>query len=177
VEDLLAETERRLAAWPEIAGRVPGRSARLTLPPAPPVDAGPVAVDADEWRFLAAVGGSRTVAALVDEAGQGEFRTCQALAAMVERGLLVVTDEATGAAPGEQALREALALAGGGGAAATEPAATEEPGAEAARSEQAGGAEPGPGGDAAGPAAAPGLGTEPDAEAMLEQLISGVRGL
>jgi Domain of unknown function (DUF4388) len=178
VEEALAETERRLAAWPEIVGRVPGPSARLALPLGPPVDAGKVAVDADEWRFLAAVGGSRTVTALVDEAGQGEFRTCQALAAMVERGLLVVADEATGAAPGEQALRAALALAGGGGAGATaEPAALVHPAAEAARSEEAAGAEPGPGGDAAGPAAAPGLGTEPDAEALLEQLISGVRGL
>jgi hypothetical protein len=171
VEELLAETERRLGAWPEIEGRVPGRSARLALPPAPPVDAGPVAVDADEWRFLAAVGGSRTVAALVDAAGQGEFRTCQALAAMVERGLLVVTDDGTGAAPAEQAVREALALVD------PEPAAAAGAPAGGAQTEEVGGAEPGPGGDAAGLAAAPGLGTEPDAEAMLEQLISGVRGL
>jgi hypothetical protein len=178
VEEVLSETERRLAAWPEIEGRVPGRSARLALPLAPPVDAGPVAVDADEWRFLAAVGGSRTVAALVDAAGQGEFRTCQALAAMVERGLLVVADDGTGVAPAEQAVREALALVDAERAAASpdpEPAAGEPAGG--VQTDKAGGAEPGPGGDAAGPAAAPGLGIEPDAEAMLERLISGVRGL
>jgi hypothetical protein len=170
VEEVLSETERRLTAWPEIAGRVPGRAARLSLPLGAPVDAGPVAVDAEEWRFLAAVGGSRTVADLVDEAGQGEFRTCQALAAMVERGLLVVADDATGTAPAEQALRAALAQVDAGGVTAT-------PGGGGFQPEEARGAEPGPGGDAAGPAAAPGLGTEPDAEAMLEQLISGVRGL
>jgi Domain of unknown function (DUF4388) len=162
VEELLSETERRLAAWPEIAGRVPGRAARLSMPPAPPDGAGQVTVDAEAWRFLAAVGGSRTVADLVEGAGQGEFRTCQALAAMVERGLLAVADDA-----GEDLPAPDVENGETGGEAGTGRAVAEE----------AGGAEPGPGGDAAGPAAAPGLGTGPDAEAMLEQLISGVRGL
>jgi hypothetical protein len=151
VEELLAETERRLQAWPEIAGRVPGRSALLSIPPRP-ADADPVTVDPAEWRLLAAVGGRRSVAALLEETGQGEFQTCQALAAMVERGLLAAEEPA--AAPGS------------------------------------------PGGDAAGPAPAPGPGPEAEArpkldadpeaaepeaadaaQAMLERLISGVRGL
>jgi hypothetical protein len=189
VEELLAETERRLAAWPEIAGRVPGRAARLSLPPAPPSDAGQVTVGADEWRFLAAVGGSRTVADLVDQAGQGEFRTCQALAAMVGRGLLAVTDD-----PGQDTPEQpgAPAAAGAPDGQTEDPAAAGAPVGEtedavaavepdgqagAGEAEEVGGAEPSPGGDAAGPAAAPGLGTGPDAEALLDQLIAGVRGL
>jgi hypothetical protein len=181
VDELLAETERRLAAWPEIAGKVPGRSALLSIPPRP-ADAGPTTVDPAEWRLLAAVGGSRTVASLVEETGQGEFQTCQALAAMVERGLLAVSDEAADAGLASQRpLHEALA--------ATEPEAAVGPEvavpAEAAGVE-ADAAEGGPGGDAAGPAPAPGPGAEADsprgadpdaAEAMLERLISGVRGL
>jgi hypothetical protein len=165
VEELLAETERRLAAWPEIAGKVPGRSALLSIPPRRR-DADPVSVDPAEWGLLAAVGGSRTVASLIDETGQGEFQTCQALAAMVERGLLAAADEATGSAAGERALREALA--------ATEPEAAAAPAAPAEAAVE----EAGPGGDAAGPAPAPGPGVDPEAaQAMLEQLISGVRGL
>jgi hypothetical protein len=157
VDDLLAETERRLAAWPEIAGKVPGRTALLSIP-SRPADARPMTVDPAEWRLLAAVGGSRTVASLVEETGQGEFQTCQALAAMVERGLLAVTGEAADAAEPEVAAAE--------------------PEMEVA--------EVGPGGDAAGPAPAPGPGAEAGAEhgaaadaaeAMLERLISGVRGL
>ena len=174
VEELLAETERRLAAWPEIAGRVPGRSALLSIPPRS-ADATAVTVDPAEWRLLAAVGGRRTVASLVDETGQGEFQTCQALAAMVQRGLLAAAEEA-------------------------EPEA-----AERVAAAQAAIAEVGPGGDAAGPAPAPGPGSEvePEAEAeagepapadaatdtapadaatdaaqeLLDRLISGVRGL
>jgi hypothetical protein len=165
VDDLLAETERRLAAWPEIAGQVPGRTALLSIP-SRPADARPMTVDPAEWRLLAAVGGSRTVASLVEETGQGEFQTCQALAAMVERGLLAVTGEAAAAAEPEEA------------AAAEPEAAAAEPEMEVA--------EVGPGGDAAGPAPAPGPGAEAGAErgadadaaeAMLERLISGVRGL
>jgi hypothetical protein len=159
VEELLAETERRLAFWPEVAARVPGRAALLSIPPRRP-DADPVTVDAAEWRLLAAVGGSRTVASLIDETGQGEFQTCQALAAMVERGLLAAADEAGGPAPDERALRQAL-VASEPAAGTPAPAAVEEEG---------------PGGDAAGPAPAPGL--DPGAaQALLEQLISGVRGL
>ena len=165
VDDLLAETERRLAAWPEIAGKVPGRAALLSIP-SRPADARPMTVDPAEWRLLAAVGGSRTVASLVEETGQGEFQTCQALAAMVERGLLAVTGEAADAAEPEVAAAE------------PEVAAAAEPEREVA--------EVGPGGDAAGPAPAPGPGAEAGAargadadaaEAMLERLISGVRGL
>jgi hypothetical protein len=162
VDELLAETERRLAAWPEIAGKVPGRSALLSIPPRSD-DAGPTTVDPAEWRLLAAVGGRRTVASVVEETGQGEFQTCQALAAMVERGLLAVSEGPAHAEP------EAAAAVPG------EPAGVE-----------ADAAEGGPGGDAAGPAPAPGPGAGADqargadpeaAEAMLERLISGVRGL
>jgi hypothetical protein len=158
VEELLVETERRLAFWPEVAARVPGRAALLSIPPRRP-DADPVTLDQAEWRLLAAVGGSRTVASLIDETGQGEFQTCQALAAMVERGLLAAGE---GPAPGERALREALAASE---PAAATPAAAAEPVVD------------GPGGDAAGPAPAPGPGVDPEAaQALLEQLISGVRG-
>jgi Domain of unknown function (DUF4388) len=180
VEDLLAETERRLAAWPEVAARVPGRAALLSIPPRRP-DAEVVTVDAAEWRMLAAVGGSRAVASLIDETGQGEFQTCQALAAMVERGLLAAADEASGPAPGERALREALAAADP--AAATPAAATPEAATPEAATPQAAepaAAEPaveeGPGGDAAGPAPAPGPGLDPEAaQALLEKVVSGVR--
>ena len=150
-----------LRSWGRITrARVPGRAALLSIPPRRS-DADPVTLDQAEWRLLAAVGGSRTVASLIDETGQGEFQTCQALAAMVERGLLAAGE---GPAPGERALREALAASEP--AAAATPAAAAEPVVE------------GPGGDAAGPAPAPGPGVDPEAaQALLEQLISGVRGL
>ncbi|HEX6675661.1 MAG TPA: DUF4388 domain-containing protein [Actinomycetes bacterium] len=184
VEDLLAETERRLAAWPEIAGRVPGRSALLAIPPRP-ADADPVTVDPAEWRLLAAVGGRRSVASLLAETGQGEFQTCQALAAMVERGLLAVAGEAEPeaappATPPEVAAAEAAAAPGGPGGDAAGPAPAPGPGPEAEAEvqpevEDQPEAEARPEAEAAEPASAGHA--EDAAQAMLERLISGVRGL
>ena len=88
VDDVVAEGQRRLAAWAELVEHVPGPDAVLALEPAPP--GGDVAASRDEWSLLSLVDGHRTVAELVVLSGSGEYAVVSALAGLVGRGLLVV---------------------------------------------------------------------------------------
>jgi hypothetical protein len=91
VEELVAEGQRRLEAWPGIAEQVPAADAVVRLNPVPPDE--PTA-NAEEWILLAQVDGRRTVGELVTLSGRGEYAVVSALAALVGRGLLVVGDAA-----------------------------------------------------------------------------------
>lgn len=86
VDELVAEGQRRLATWPALTALVPSSSTVLSLSIAPISD--PVC-SREEWALLALVDGRRTVAEIVTLLGAGEYAIVRALAALVERGLLV----------------------------------------------------------------------------------------
>jgi hypothetical protein len=86
VEELVAEGQRRLATWPALTALVPSAATVLSLSIAPSTD--PVC-SREEWALLALVDGRRTVAEIVALLGAGEYAIVRALAALVERGLLV----------------------------------------------------------------------------------------
>lgn len=87
VEQVVAEGQRRLAAWAELVEQVPAPDAVVSVNPAPAEE--PV-TSRDEWALLALVDGRRTVADLVTLSGRGEYAVVSALAALVSRGLLSV---------------------------------------------------------------------------------------
>lgn len=87
VPDAVEEAQRRLAVWTTLAAAVrpPASVPRLVgVPPEDPV------VSRDEWGVLALVDGRRSVADVVARSGRGEYAAVSALAALAERGLLVV---------------------------------------------------------------------------------------
>jgi len=87
VEQLVAEGQRRLAAWGELVEQVPAPDSVVTVNPSP---AGDLTATREEWALLSLVDGRRTVADLVVLSGQGEYAIVSALAGLVGRGLLVV---------------------------------------------------------------------------------------
>ena len=91
VDELVAEGQRRLEAWPSIVEQVPAAHAVVRLNPSP---GEPPTATQEEWSLLALVDGRRTVADLVALAGRGEYAVVTSLAALVGRGLLVVSDAA-----------------------------------------------------------------------------------
>jgi hypothetical protein len=97
VDELVAEARRRIDYWAQISQVVPSRDAVLALAPAPEND--PV-VSRDEWRLLGLVDGRRSVADLVPMTGKGEYALVAALAALVERGLLVLASASDGDSAG-----------------------------------------------------------------------------
>lgn len=85
VTELVAEGQRRLAAWPALIVRVPAPSTVLALTPVPEVDP---SCTREEWGLLALVDGRRSVTELVALSGRGEWDVVSVLAGLVERGLL-----------------------------------------------------------------------------------------
>ena len=119
VEDLVAEGQRRLAAWPALTALIPSPATTLSLSVAPTSDP---TCSREEWALLALVDGRRTVSAIVSLLGAGEYAVVRALAALVERGLLVTSDGGAAGTGGLADLerRQGL-LAGLEGAAASLP--------------------------------------------------------
>ena len=87
VADVVAETERRVAAWGGLVEHVPAPDAVVTLGTAPADDP---AASRDEWALLSLVDGRRSVADLVALSGQGEYAVVSALAGLASRGLLSI---------------------------------------------------------------------------------------
>ncbi len=118
---VLAEARRRVESWSQLGALVPTPESVVSLSVVPPTD--PV-LSRDEWRLLALVDGRRPVRELVGLSGRGEYGVYAAVAALVERGLVVVgaADEGGGAL-----LRRQRLLAGLEGPAvpAPEPPAAE----------------------------------------------------
>ena len=132
VEDLVAEGQRRLAAWPALTALIPSPATTLSLSVAPTTDP---TCSREEWALLALVDGRRTVSAIVSLLGAGEYAVVRALAALVERGLLVTSDGGAAGSGGLADLeRRQSLLAGLEGAGASLPtprrAASEDASAE-----------------------------------------------
>jgi hypothetical protein len=89
VEQVVGEGRRRLDVWAGLTSTVPAADAVVSLAPVP---GEPPVLTVDEWQLLALVDGRRTVADLVDLSGRGDFAIVGALAALVDRGLLLVRE-------------------------------------------------------------------------------------
>ena len=110
VEQVVEESNRRLAAWAALTAAVPAPGAVVSFAPAPAT--APV-LTTDEWQLLSLVDGRRTVSDLGALSGRGDFVMVGALAALVERGLLHVrspehADDGAGALVRRQQLLAAL---------------------------------------------------------------------
>ncbi|WP_130649925.1 DUF4388 domain-containing protein [Egicoccus halophilus] len=86
--DLWPTARRRAATWPGLITRTGGPDVVLSL--AVPTGEDDVVVDVDRWRLLAQVDGSRTIAQLADRWGRGQLRAHEAVADLLDRGLLRV---------------------------------------------------------------------------------------
>ena len=102
VTGLLAETERRMAEWREIIAVIPSIEARPRLVPEPPGansgTAGPITLDAAQWRVVTGIDGRRRVSVLIRVLDGGEFTVCKILRSLVQAGLVEI-DAADSAAP------------------------------------------------------------------------------
>jgi hypothetical protein len=90
VEHAVDEARRRLDGWSQVSRTIPSPDAVLAVALAPAEDP---TLSRDEWALLALVDGRRPVADIVGATGRGEFFVVSALASLVDRGLLVVTND------------------------------------------------------------------------------------
>lgn len=88
-DEVVTEVRRRLEAWSGAAESVPSPSCVPAMPLSPPAS---LEISPDEWTLLALVDGHRTAADIVALAGRGEYAVVTALAGLVARGLLVISD-------------------------------------------------------------------------------------
>lgn len=105
VDEIVAEARRRLEAWQGHAESVPAPDVVPALAPNPSVEP---TFSREEWALLGHVDGRRTVADIVALTGRGEYAVVTALAALVQRGLLLLRRPGDGDAP--TALVRRLAL-------------------------------------------------------------------
>jgi hypothetical protein len=109
VDELLAETTRRLETWSALEDRTGALDAVVSVR-GPRGDGGEVALSPEAWALLALVDGRRTVADLVGLAGQGEQRTREVLATLIDAGVVEV-GAAGGTGPVDRLLRDHATLA------------------------------------------------------------------
>jgi hypothetical protein len=109
VEEVVAEGRRRLETWPVLAEKVPSLDAPVSMAAAPD---GAAALSKDEWQLMSLVDGTRNVRDLVLLSGTGEYVVVSALAALAERGLVVVGHRPEGLDPVLQRQQLLAALEG-----------------------------------------------------------------
>ena len=95
LEPVVAEAQERLAEWQEIAAVVPSLDAEVRLIADPPTDI--VTLPASQWRLVVVAASERTVGAVADRLGLGEFAACRAVKGLIETGLASIS--ATGHSP------------------------------------------------------------------------------
>ena len=89
LEPVVAEAQERLAEWQEIAAVVPSLDAEVRLVADPPTDV--VTLPASQWRLAVTLASERTVGAMADRLGLGEFAACRAVKGLIESGLASVS--------------------------------------------------------------------------------------
>ncbi len=119
VEQVVTEGRRRLDVWAGLTATVPAAEAVVSLAPVPTE---PPVLTVDEWQLLALVDGRRTVADLVDLSGRGDYAIVGALAALVDRGLLVVREPGSDGSTATARRQQLLAGLEGRTSAAPDPA-------------------------------------------------------
>jgi hypothetical protein len=90
--ELVDQAERRVQIWRRIAARIPSTTAVLRLAGELPEGRQERLVSAEEWRFLAQLNGTNTVADVICATGESAFRVCSTLYRLLIEN--VVTDSA-----------------------------------------------------------------------------------
>ncbi len=94
--DLLDKAWARIDLWRRIAARIPSTAACFRISPELPADCEDRALTADEWRYLALLDGSHSVADVIHHTGDSAFRVCSALYRLLLEGLIVSADGTVG---------------------------------------------------------------------------------
>lgn len=95
VDDLLAEADQRLDAWPGIEQRTGSGQSVVTI--SRPSGATPD-IDADGWGLLSLIDGHRTVDDLVALSGRGQYETRRTLGTLVDVGVVTIGEGGRGGA-------------------------------------------------------------------------------
>ena len=90
--DVLAESQRRLAEWNELSGRLPADDAVLVLVPNPPGE-GALRLERAQWRLLSLIDGRRSLSDLAELSGIEAFATAKIAASLVEGGIAEVAHD------------------------------------------------------------------------------------
>ncbi len=88
VADLVAQAERRLEIWKQIATRIPSVDVIFKLSSGLPDESDERVVTSDEWRYLSMLDGHTSVAAVITQTGESAFRVCSSLYRLLLEGLL-----------------------------------------------------------------------------------------
>jgi len=91
VHHLLAEAERRIAAWRQIAELIPSTALVMRISPESPTDI--VSISSDDWRVLAQVDGYRTIADIIEGLGMSAFAVCAVLHRLLLAGVVEIVDD------------------------------------------------------------------------------------
>lgn len=86
--ELVAQADRRLTIWKQIAVRIPSTAATFALAEALPDGDDERLVTADEWRYLSLLDGHRSVADVINATGESAFRVCSSLYRLLLEGLV-----------------------------------------------------------------------------------------
>ena len=88
VEPLLVDAERQLVEWRDIEAVVPSMEAWVSL--VPEIAATEIALSAERWKRIVAIGGGTTVAGVARALELGELDVCRGVKELVELGLVEV---------------------------------------------------------------------------------------
>ena len=92
VRPILEVAQAHLEEWAGIVAVVPSLEHRVTLSAEAPGDT--VKLSADQWALAVVIGEGRTVGEVLDRAGLAEFEGCRSVKALVEDGLVSVSEAA-----------------------------------------------------------------------------------
>lgn len=93
VEDALAAAEALHAEWQAVVAVVPSLDHWVTM--VPELTDGTATIDADQWKLLAAVAGGAPVRTVADRFGESDLAASQRVKAMVDAGLVGLTEPRT----------------------------------------------------------------------------------
>lgn len=89
VEELLAQAERKLDIWKQIAAKIPTTNIVFKLSGVLPEEAEERTFTSDEWRYMSLLDGQMTVADVITSTGESAFRVCSSLYRLSLEGLIV----------------------------------------------------------------------------------------
>lgn len=88
VDQLVAQAERRLEIWKQIATRIPSVDVVFKLTSGLPDGNEERVVTSDEWRYLSMLDGHTSVSSVITRTGESAFRVCSSLYRLLLEGLL-----------------------------------------------------------------------------------------
>jgi hypothetical protein len=91
-EQVVSDATSRRDAWESLSRLIPSPDVVLTMPVVLPEE---TSLEPEAWALLALIDGARSVGDIVDVSGAGQYTVVSTLAALIQRGLVVLRDEET----------------------------------------------------------------------------------